>query len=140
MIGNYGSPDWPVGLGQPALALLSVMFVNVWRGFPFSAIVLLAGLTSVPPEILDAAKVDGAAFLQRFRKVIVPMIAPILFIGTAFDTVFTLSDLSIVYLLTNGGPDGATELPPPLGHHPRLRGGPLGRGAPRPRFLFPLVR
>ena len=69
------------------------MFVNVWRGFPFSAIVLLAGLTSVPPEILDAAKVDGATFLQRFRKVIVPMIAPILFIGTAFDTVFTLSDL-----------------------------------------------
>ena len=82
LIGSYGSPDWPVWLGQPGLALFSVMFVNVWRGFPFSAIVLLAGLTSVPPEIIDAAKVDGASFLQRFRKVIVPMIAPILFIGT----------------------------------------------------------
>ncbi|PYM21152.1 MAG: ABC transporter permease [Candidatus Rokuibacteriota bacterium] len=139
LIGTYGSPDWPVWLGQPGLALLSVMFVNVWRGFPFSAIVLLAGLTSVPPEILDAAKVDGASFLQRFRKVIVPMIAPILFIGSAFDTVFTLSDLSIVYLLTNGGPDGATEILPTLAYNTGIRGGALGRGAAISLFLFPLL-
>src|SRR5262249_38930774 len=57
LIGGYGSADWPVWLGQPTLALFSVMFVNVWRGFPFTAIVLLAGLTSIPPEIVDAAKV-----------------------------------------------------------------------------------
>jgi multiple sugar transport system permease protein len=139
LIGGYGSPDWPVWLGQPGLALFSVMFVNVWRGFPFSAIVLLAGLTSVPPEILDAAKVDGATFMQRFRKVIVPMIAPILFIGSAFDTVFTLSDLSIVYLLTNGGPDGATEILPTLAYNTGIRGGALGRGAAISLFLFPLL-
>jgi multiple sugar transport system permease protein len=139
LIGGYGSPDWPVWLGQPGLALLSVMFVNVWRGFPFSAIVLLAGLTSVPPEILDAAKVDGATFLQRFRKVIVPMIAPILFIGSAFDTVFTLSDLSIVYLLTNGGPDGATEILPTLAYNTGIRGGALGRGAAISLFLLPIL-
>jgi multiple sugar transport system permease protein len=139
LIGSYGSPDWPVWLGQPGLALLSVMFVNVWRGFPFSAIVLLAGLTSVPPEVLDAAKVDGASFLQRFRKVIVPMIAPILFIGSAFDTVFTLSDLSIVYLLTNGGPDGSTEILPTLAYNTGIRGGALGRGAAISLFLFPLL-
>jgi multiple sugar transport system permease protein len=139
LIGSYGSPDWPVWLGQPALALLSVMFVNVWRGFPFSAIVLLAGLTSVPPEVLDAAKVDGASFIQRFRKVIVPMIAPILFVGSAFDTVFTLSDLSIVYLLTNGGPDGATEILPTLAYNTGIRGGALGRGAAISLFLFPLL-
>jgi len=139
LIGGYGSPDWPVWLGQPGLALLSVMFVNVWRGFPFSAIVLLAGLTSVPPEIIEAAKVDGANFLTRFRKVIVPMIAPILFIGSAFDTVFTLSDLSIVYLLTNGGPDGATEILPTLAYNTGIRGGALGRGAAISLFLFPLL-
>jgi multiple sugar transport system permease protein len=139
LIGGYGSPDWPVWLGQPGLALLSVMFVNVWRGFPFSAIVLLAGLTSVPPEIIEAAKVDGASFLTRFRKVIVPMIAPILFIGSAFDTVFTLSDLSIVYLLTNGGPDGATEILPTLAYNTGIRGGALGRGAAISLFLFPLL-
>jgi multiple sugar transport system permease protein len=139
LIGGYGSPDWPVWLGEPGLALLSVMFVNVWRGFPFSAIVLLAGLTSVPPEIIEAAKVDGANFITRFRKVIVPMIAPILFIGSAFDTVFTLSDLSIVYLLTNGGPDGATEILPTLAYNTGIRGGALGRGAAISLFLFPLL-
>jgi multiple sugar transport system permease protein len=139
LIGAYGSPDWPVWLGQPGLALFSVMFVNVWRGFPFSAIVLLAGLTSVPPEILDAAKVDGTSFLKRFRLIIVPMIAPILFIGSAFDTVFTLSDLSIVYLLTNGGPDGATEILPTLAYNTGIRGGALGRGAAISLFLFPLL-
>jgi multiple sugar transport system permease protein len=139
LIGVYGSPDWPVWLGEPGLALLSVMFVNVWRGFPFGAIVLLAGMTSVAPEILEAAKVDGANFLQRFRKIIVPMIAPILFIGTAFDTVFTLSDLSIVYLLTNGGPDGATEILPTLAYNTGIRAGALGRGAAISLFLFPLL-
>jgi multiple sugar transport system permease protein len=139
LIGGYGSPDWPVWLGQPALALFSVMFVNVWRGFPFSAIVLLAGMTSVPPEIVEAAKVDGANFMQRFRKVIVPMIAPILFVGTAFDTVFTLSDLSIVYLLTNGGPDSATEILPTLAYNTGIRAGALGRGAAISLFLFPLL-
>lgn len=139
LIGPYGSPDWPVWLGEPGLALASVMFVNVWRGFPFSAIVLLAGLTSVAPEIIDAAKVDGTTFLQRFRMIIVPMIAPILFIGSAFDTVFTLSDLSIVYLLTNGGPDGATEILPTLAYNTGIRGGALGRGAAISLFLFPLL-
>jgi multiple sugar transport system permease protein len=139
LIGAYGSPDWPVWLGQPLLALFSVMFVNVWRGFPFSAIVLMAGMTSVAPEIIEAAKVDGASFLQRFRRIIVPMIAPILFIGTAFDTVFTLSDLSIVYLLTNGGPDGATEILPTLAYNTGIRGGALGRGAAISLFLFPLL-
>src|SRR6266404_3763455 len=74
LIGNYGSPEWPVWLGQPALALLSVMFVNVWRGFPFSAIVLLAGLTSVPPEILDAAKVGAAISLFLFPLLLPAMI------------------------------------------------------------------
>jgi multiple sugar transport system permease protein len=139
LIGEYGSPSWPVWLGQPHLALFSVMFVNVWRGFPFTAIVLMAGMTSVPPEVIDSAKVDGAAFLQRFRKIVIPMIAPILFVGTAFDTVFTLSDLSIVYLLTNGGPDGATEILPTLAYNTGIRAGALGRGAAISLFLFPVL-
>ncbi len=139
LIGAYGSAGWPVWLGQPHLALVSVMFVNVWRGFPFTAIVLMAGVTSVPTEVLDSAKVDGASFLQRFRRIIVPMIAPILFVGTAFDTVFTLSDLSIVYLLTNGGPDGATEILPTLAYNTGIRAGALGRGAAISLFLFPLL-
>jgi multiple sugar transport system permease protein len=115
------------------------MFVNVWRSFPFGAIVLMAGLTSVPPEVIDAAKVDGANFLQRLRQVIVPMIAPILLVGGLFDTVFTLSDISIVYLLTNGGPNGATEILPTLAYRVGIQAGALGRGAAISLFLFPLL-
>ena len=132
----FEMPNW---LGDPTLAILSIIAVNVWRGFPFGAIILLAGMTAIPHEILDAAKVDGAGPVTRFRKVIVPMIAPILFIGSAFDTVFTLSDLSIVYLLTNGGPDGATEILPTLAYNTGIRGGALGRGAAISLFLFPLL-
>ncbi len=139
LIGAHGTAGWPVWLGEPRLALAAVIAVNVWRSFPFTAIVLLAGYTSVPLEVLDAAKVDGTTFLQRFRYVVVPMIAPILFVGLLFDTVFTLSDLSIVYLLTNGGPDNATQILPTLAYQVGIQAGALGRGAAISLFLFPLL-
>ena len=139
LIGSYGSPDWPVWLGQPHLALAACIIVNVWRSFPFSAIVLLAGFTSVRNEVLDAARVDGTSFFQRFRHVVVPMIAPILLIGFLFDTVFTLSDLSIVYLLTQGGPANATKILPVLAYQIGIQAGALGRGAAISLFLFPLL-
>jgi multiple sugar transport system permease protein len=137
LIGDYGTTGWPIWLGQPELALPAVIAVNVWRTYPFSAIVLLAGFTSVPLEVLDAAKVDGCSFLQRFRHVVVPMIAPILFIGFLFDTVFTLSDLSVVYLLTQGGPANATKILPVLAYQVGIQAGALGRGAAIALFLFP---
>jgi len=139
LIGTYGSPDWPVWLGEPHLALFACIAVNVWRNFPFSAIVLLAGFTSVPTEILDAARVDGTNFFQRFRNVVVPMIAPILLIGFLFDTVFTLSDLGVVYLLTQGGPANATKILPVLAYQVGIQAGALGRGAAIALFLFPLL-
>ncbi len=139
VIGAYGSADWPVWLGQPGLALAACIIVNVWRTYPFSAIVLLAGFTSVPNEVLDAARVDGTNFFQRFRYVVVPMIAPILLIGFLFDTVFTLSDLSIVYLLTQGGPANATKILPVLAYQIGIQAGALGRGAAISLFLFPLL-
>jgi multiple sugar transport system permease protein len=139
VIGSYGSPDWPVWLGQPGLALMACIFVNVWRTYPFSAIVLLAGFTSVPTEVLDAARVDGTNFLQRFHHVVVPMIAPILLIGFLFDTVFTLTDLSVIYLLTQGGPANATKILPVLAYQVGIQAGALGRGAAISLFLFPLL-
>src|SRR4029450_12938990 len=116
LIGQYGTDSWPIWLGDPKRALLACLAGKVGRTFPFSAIVLLAGFTSVPLEVLDAAKVDGCSFFQRFRHVVVPMIAPILLIGFLFDTVFTLSDLSVVYLLTQGGPGNATKILPVLAY------------------------
>jgi multiple sugar transport system permease protein len=137
LIGAYGTPDWPIWLGQPDLAMAAVIAVNVWRTYPFSAIVLLAGFTSVPLEVIDAAKVDGCSFFQRFRHVVVPMIAPILFVGFLFDTVFTLSDLSVVYLLTQGGPANATKILPVLAYQIGIQAGALGRGAAIALVLFP---
>jgi multiple sugar transport system permease protein len=139
LIGGYGSPDWPIWLGQPHLALGACIAVNVWRTFPFSAIVLLAGFTAVPLEVLDAAKVDGCTFMQRFRHVVVPMIFPILMIGFLFDTVFTLSDLSVVYLLTQGGPGNASKTLPVLAYQIGIQAGNLGRGAAIALFLVPLL-
>jgi len=139
LIGTYGSDSWPIWLGQPHLALAACIAVNVWRTFPFSAIVLLAGFTSVPLEVIDAAKVDGCSFFQRFRHVVVPMIFPILMIGLLFDTVFTLSDLSVVYLLTQGGPGNASKILPVLAYQIGIQAGNLGRGAAIALFLVPLL-
>jgi multiple sugar transport system permease protein len=139
LIGAYGSESWPIWLGQPGLALLACIGVNVWRSFPFSAIVLLAGFTSVPNEVLDAARVDGCSFFQRFRHVVTPMIFPILIIGFLFDTVFTLSDLSVVYLLTQGGPGTATMILPVLAYQIGIQAGSLGRGAAIALMLVPIL-
>jgi multiple sugar transport system permease protein len=139
LIGQFGTEGWPIWLGNPKLALMACILVNVWRTFPFSAIVLLAGFTSVPSEVLDAAKVDGCNFFQRFRNIVVPMIAPILLIGFLFDTVFTLSDLSVVYLLTQGGPGNATKILPVLAYQVGIQAGNLGRGAAIALFLVPLL-
>ena len=139
LIGQFGTEGWPIWLGDPKLALMACIFVNVWRTFPFSAIVLLAGFTSVPAEVLDAAKVDGCSFFQRFRHVVVPMIFPILMIGFLFDTVFTLSDLSVVYLLTQGGPANSTKILPVLAYQIGIQAGNLGRGAAIALFLVPLL-
>lgn len=130
---------WPNWLGEPGLAVAAVIMVNVWRGFPFGAIILMAGMSSVPLDILDSAKVDGANFFLRFHYIIVPMIAPILFVGLLFDTVFTLTDITFVYLLTMGGPMNYTEILPTRAFEIGIQAGALGRGAAISLILFPLL-
>lgn len=129
-------PNW---LGTQPWAFLAVMTVNIWRGFPFSAIILLAGLTSVPPDIIDSARVDGAGFLRRFHHVIVPMILPILFVGLIFDVVFTFTDLSVVYLLTRGGPLNSTHILPTLAFQNGIQGGDLAGGSAIGLFMLPVL-
>ncbi len=129
-------PNW---LGDPVFAMIAVLITNIWRGFPFSAIIVLAGLTSVPAEIVDAAKVDGANWWQRWNRVIVPMIAPILFVGLLFDVVFTFTDLSVVYLLTNGQPLNLTDILPTYAYRVGIVGGDLSRGSAIALFMFPLL-
>jgi multiple sugar transport system permease protein len=130
------NPNW---LGDPVLAIISIIAVNVWRGFPFAAVILLAGMTSVPTEVLDSAKVDGAGPVTRFRKIIVPMIAPVIFIGTLYDLVFSLNDMTIVYLLTRGGPGDITQVLASYAFLVGVQSGALGRGAAIALLLFPML-
>jgi multiple sugar transport system permease protein len=130
------NPNW---LGDSTLAIISIIAVNVWRGFPFGAVILLAGLTSVSTEIVDAAKVDGAGPITRFRKVIVPMIAPVLFVGSLYDLVFTLTDMTVVYLLTLGGPANSTHVLSSYAFLVGVQSGALGRGAAIAILLFPIL-
>ncbi len=129
-------PDW---LGQTQYAIAAILTVNIWRGFPFAAVVILAGLTSIPQEIFDTCKIDGAGPLTRWHYVITPIIALILFIGLIFDVVFTLGDLTIVYLLTNGGPINTTDILPTLSFREGVNGGDLGLGSATALFLFPFL-
>ena len=130
---------WPNWLGEPGLAMAAIIAVNVWRGFPFGAIVLVAGMSAVPFELIDAGRVDGANFFQRYQSIVIPVILPILLVGLLFDTVFTLSDLSIVYLLTMGGPINATEILPTRAFEIGIQAGALGRGAAIALLLFPIL-
>jgi multiple sugar transport system permease protein len=132
----------PQGIGwlsEPGTAMASVIAVNVWRGFPFGAVILLAGMTAIPSDILDAAKVDGAGPVTRFRKVIVPLILPVLFVGTLYDLVFTLTDMTIVYLLTLGGPANSTHVLSSYAFLVGVQSGALGRGAAIAILLFPIL-
>jgi multiple sugar transport system permease protein len=138
-VGLLKPSDMPNWLGDPTLAIMSIIAVNVWRGFPFGAIILLAGMTSIPQEILDAATVDGAGPVTRFRKVVVPMIAPILFVGSLYDLVFTLTDMTVVYLLTLGGPANSTHVLSSFAFLVGVQSGALGRGAAIAILLFPIL-
>ncbi len=132
----FDMPNW---LGDPTLAIISIIAVNVWRGFPFGAVILLAGMGSIPGEVIDAAKVDGAGPITRFRKVMVPMIAPVLFVGSLYDLVFTLTDMTVVYLLTRGGPGNATHVLSSYAFLVGVQSGALGRGAAIAILLFPIL-
>jgi multiple sugar transport system permease protein len=138
-VGILRPSDMPNWLGDPTLAILSIIAVNVWRGFPFGAVILLAGMSAVPGEVLDAAKVDGAGPVTRFRKVIVPMIAPVLFVGSLYDLVFTLTDMTVVYLLTRGGPANVTHVLSSYAFLVGVQSGALGRGAAIAILLFPIL-
>src|SRR5215469_14269992 len=99
-------PSW---LGDPRLAMASIIIINTWRGLPFYGITLLAGLQTVPPELYEAAAIDGAGGWQRFRSITLPLLRPIILIVTLFSVIFTFADFQLVYVLTHGGPQNATH-------------------------------
>ena len=136
VIDRSEAPNW---LGNPHLAMLCVIVVNAWRFFPFAIVIFLAGITAVPQDVIDAATVDGAGFWRRNYQIIVPMILPIVTIGLIFGIVFTFSDLSIVFLMTMGGPVGATSVLGFEGFQVGIISGDVSHGAAISLFMLPVL-
>ena len=116
-------------LGDPWNARLSTIAANVWRGVPFVAITLLAGLQTISPSLYEAAAIDGASGWQRFRHITLPLLTPIIAVVMTFSVLFTFTDFQLIYVLTRGGPLNATHLMATLSFQRAIGGGALGEGA-----------
>lgn len=145
-LGLLGTPDAPLGvakniiwLGKRDLARFSVIMVQVWRLTPLSAVILMAGLTSIPQDILDQTQVDGARFWRTLFQVKLPLVLPIMIIALLFSTIFTFGDMTVVYILTRGGPVDYTQVLPTWAFFVGIGGGNLAQGAAIALFLFPLL-
>ena len=132
-------PPGPNWLGQRYYAMAAVIVVNVWRGLPFFAITILAGLVSIPKELYEAAQADGAGPVARFWFVTLPLLKPVLAIVMLFSTIITFSDFNIVYILTHGGPINSTHLFATLARQVGLDTGRIGEGAAISLYLFPVL-
>jgi multiple sugar transport system permease protein len=116
-------------LGEPWNARFSVIAANVWRGVPFVAITLLAGLQTISPSFYEASAIDGATPWQQFRHVTLPLLTPIIAVVMTFSVLFTFTDFQLIYVITRGGPLNATHLMATLSFQRAIPGGALGEGA-----------
>ncbi|MCH7912651.1 MAG: sugar ABC transporter permease [Deltaproteobacteria bacterium] len=126
-------------LGKPALAMASVITVHVWRLLPLATVILIAGLSSVPQDIHDAAAVDGAGFWRHHFQITIPLVAPIMTVAVLFGFVFAFTDMIVIYVLTRGGPYNSTQVLASLAFFTGIDGGDLAEGAAISLFLFPLL-
>jgi len=132
----------PQGVGwlsEPGTAMASVIAVNVWRGFPFFGISFLAGMKAIPAELYEAAAVDGATTVQRFRHVTLPGLKNIVIIVVLLSTIWTFNDFGIVYILTKGGPGGATMVMPVLTYETAFGAQRLGEAIAVALYLLPAL-
>ena len=132
-------PPGPNWLGQKYYAMAAVIVVNIWRGLPFFAITILAGLLAIPKELYEAAEVDGAGPVRQFWTITLPLLKPVLGIVILFSTIFTFSEFNIVYVLTHGGPINSTHLFATLARQVGLESGQIGEGAAISLYLFPVL-
>jgi multiple sugar transport system permease protein len=132
----HGNLHW---LGNSKLAVASVIAVQVWRIVPLAAVIIMAGLAAIPQDINDAAEVDGAGFWRKLFEVTIPMTLPVTAVATLFGAVLVFTDMSVVYVLTRGGPVDATQILPTWAFFRGIQGGDLAQGAAIALFLFPLL-
>jgi multiple sugar transport system permease protein len=126
-------------LGEPWHARFSTIAANIWRGIPFVAICLLAGLQTISPSLYEAAALDGATPWQRFRYVTLPLLTPIIAVVMTFSVLFTFTDFQLIYVLTRGGPLNSTHLMATLSFQRAISGGSLGEGAAIATAMVPFL-
>ncbi|MBN9562644.1 MAG: sugar ABC transporter permease [Alphaproteobacteria bacterium] len=137
---QFGLPrPGPAWLGNPSLAMFSLIMINTWRGLPFYGITLLAGLQTIPPDLHEAAVIDGAGTWARFRYITLPLLMPVIFIVTLFSVIFTFSDFQLVYVLTRGGPANATHLFATYAFDIAMGAGQFGLGASVALAMLPAL-
>ena len=126
-------------LGRPNLALIAITLVHAWRILPFAVVIFIAGRASIPTEVEDAAKIDGATGLRKLFYVTLPLQLPIALVALLFGIVFTAGDFAVVYILTQGGPFNSTQVLPTWAFQIGINSGSLGEGAAISLYLFPLL-
>jgi multiple sugar transport system permease protein len=126
-------------LSNDFLAQAAVVTVHVWRTLPFAAVILLAGLTSIPQDVNDAAEVDGAGYFRKLFYIRLPLLLPIMAVATLYGIVFTFTDIIVVYVMTGGGPVDGTQVLPTWAYYKGVGGSDLAQGAAIALFLFPVL-
>ena len=126
-------------LGKPDLAMISVIAVYTWRTVPLAAVIIMAGLVAIPKDIIEAASVDGAGFWRRMFEITIPFTLPVIAVAALFGAVITFTDMTVVYLLTRGGPTHSTQVLASWAFIKGIEGGDVAQGAAVALFLFPLL-
>jgi len=126
-------------LGRPGTAMASVIAVQTWRIVPLAAVIVMAGLMAIPPEINDAVAVDGARTWRKMFQVTIPLLAPIIAVAVLFGVILTISDMSVVFILTRGGPTNSTQVLSTWAFFKGIEGGALSQGAAVALFLLPVL-
>ena len=136
---HWGPGKNMLWLAKPDLARLSVLMIHVWRTLPLATIILLAGLASIPEDIKDAADVDGASYLRQLFLIRFPLLLPIMAVAVLYGVVFTFTDMTVVYILTRGGPLDTTQVLASWAFYKGVQGTDLAQGAAIALFLFPVL-
>jgi multiple sugar transport system permease protein len=136
VVGEANKPNW---LGTPNNAMGSIIAVQAWRIVPFATVIFLAGIAAIPKEVDDAAAIDGATGLKKFWYVSLPLQLPIALVALLFGIIFTATDLTVPFLLTNGGPFNSTQTLPMWAFQTGISRGSLGEGAAISLFLLPVL-
>lgn len=126
-------------LGQPELAMGSVIAVHVWRLVPLAAVIVMAGLIAIPRDMDEAARIDGAGYWRRMFEVTIPLTAPLIAVAALFGAIFTFTDMAVVYVLTRGGPTNSTQVLASWSYARGIQGGDVAQGAAIAIFLLPLL-